>query len=135
MPKEGFKSITLAATVYDKYYEMYDKQKQQLAFKGVNSFAGYIASMLEERLLKDETFARHAPRIQELIIDEEQIILKDNIKNRIAEVVIQRGELYCQLCESKDCIHIGYVLSIPTVYGMLGKKGIKQKAGKEDISQ
>ena len=42
MPKEGFKSIKVSDTVYDRYYEIYKKNKQELAMKGVNSFAGYI---------------------------------------------------------------------------------------------
>ena len=45
--------------------------------------------------------------------------------NRIAEVAIQHGELYCMLCEEKDCVHIGYVFALPDVYEILNSKGIK----------
>ena len=34
---------------------------------------------------------------------------------------MQRGELYCQLCEVKDCHCIGYVWSIPEIYEKLNK--------------
>lgn len=125
MPKEGFKSITVSDTVYDKYYEIYQKNKQELVMKGVNSFAGYITYMLEQTMQKDKTFAKYAPKLEKVSIDDDRVIVKDNIKNRIAEVTIQRGELYCQLCEEKNCFHVGFVFSLPDVYEILNSKGIR----------
>ncbi|MBI3842254.1 MAG: hypothetical protein HY295_03790 [Thaumarchaeota archaeon] len=90
MPKAGFKSITVSEVVYNKFHDVYKKNRQELAMKGINSFAGYI-------------------------------------KNRIAEVAIQNGELYCMLCEEKDCFHIGFVFSLPDVYEVLNARGIKHQ--------
>lgn len=126
MPKDGFKSITVSETVYNKFYDVYQKNKQELTMKGVNSFAGYVTYMLEETMQKDKTFAKYAPKLEKISIDEDRVLIKDNIKNRIAEVTIQRGELYCQLCEEKSCFHIGYVFSLPDVYEILNSKGIKR---------
>ena len=50
-------------------------------------------------------------KIEKISIDDDRVILKDNIKNRIAEVAVQKGELFCQLCEEKDCVHVGFVWS------------------------
>ena len=125
MPKPGFKSITVSELVYDKFYDVYEKNKDELSMKGVNSFAGYITYMLEENMLKDKTFARYAPKLEKISVDDDRVILKDNIKNRIAEVAIQRGELFCQLCNEKDCVHIGFVFSLPDVYEVLNARGIK----------
>ena len=126
MPKDGFKSITVSETVYNKFYDVYQKNKQELTMKGVNSFAGYVTYMLEETMQKDKTFAKYAPKLEKVSVDEDRVIIKDNIKNRIAEVAIQRGELYCQLCEDKNCFHIGFVFSLPDVYEILNSKGIKR---------
>lgn len=125
MPKAGFKSITVSESVYDRFYNVYEKSKEELALKGVNSFSGYITYMLEELMRKDKTFARYAPKLEKISIDTDRVILKDNIKNRIAEVSIQKGELFCQLCEEKDCVHIGFVFSLPDVYEILNSKGIR----------
>jgi predicted CopG family antitoxin len=125
MPKAGFKSITVSEEVYDKFYEVFEKSKPDLMMKGINSFSGYVTYMLEQTMQKDKTFARYAPKIEKVTVDDDRVILKDNIKNRIAEVTIQRGELYCQLCEEKDCVHIGYVFSLPDVYEILNSKGIR----------
>ncbi len=125
MPKAGFKSITISEQVYDKFHEVFQKNKSELSLKGVNSFAGYITYMLEDKMLKDKTFARYAPKLEKISVDDDRVIIKDNIKNRIAEVTIQRGELYCQLCEEKNCFHIGFVFSLPDVYEVLNSKGIR----------
>ncbi len=124
MPKAGFKSITISESVYDKFYGVFQKNKDELSMKGVNSFAGYITYMLEDMMQKDKTFARYAPKLEKISVDGDRVIIKDNIKNRIAEVTIQRGELYCQLCEQKDCFHIGFVFSLPDIYEVLNSKGI-----------
>lgn len=126
MPKVGFKSITVSESVYQKFNDVYQKNKDELAMKGVNSFSGYVTYMLEEMMQKDKTFARYAPKLEKISIDGDRVILKDNIKNRIAEVAIQRGELFCQLCDEKDCIHVGYIFSLPDVYEVLNSKGIRQ---------
>lgn len=125
MPKAGFKSITVSETVYDKFHEIYQNNKNDLTMKGVNSFAGYVTYMLEEMMQKDETFARYAPKIEKISVDDDRVILRDNIKNRIAEVAIQKGELFCQLCDDKACVHIGFVFSLPDVYEVLNARGIK----------
>ncbi|HET6516776.1 MAG TPA: hypothetical protein VFG25_00945 [Nitrosopumilaceae archaeon] len=126
MPKEGFKSITVSETVYNKFFDVYQKNKEDLVMKGVNSFSGYVTYMLEEMMQKDKTFARYAPKIEKISVDEDRVILKDTIENRIAEVAVQRGELFCQLCEDKNCVHVGFAWAIPEVYEILNAKGIKR---------
>ena len=125
MPKAGFKSITISEEVYDKFHDVFQKNKSSLSMKGVNSFAGYVTYMLEDMMLKDKTFAKYAPKLEKVSVDDDRVIIKDNIKNRIAEVAIQRGELFCQLCEEKNCFHIGFVFSLPDVYEVLNSKGIR----------
>ena len=97
MPKAGFKSITISEEVYNKFHDTYKKSKHDLAMKGVNSFAGYITFMMEDLMQKDETFARYAPKLEKISVDDDRVVIKDNIKNRIAEVAVQNSELsvYC----------------------------------------
>ena len=125
MPKPGFKSITISETVYAKFYDVYKKNKDSLTMKGVNSFAGYITYMLEDTMQKDKTFAKYAPKLELISIENDRVIIKNNIQDRIAEIVYQKDELYCQLCEAKDCHCIGYVWAIPEIYEKLNSKGIR----------
>ena len=125
MPKPGFKSITISESVYDRFHDVFNKNKKDLSKKGVNSFAGYVTFLLEDMMQKDKTFAKYAPKLEKVAVDEDRVVIKDNIKNRIAEVAIQNGELFCLLCEEKDCFHVGFVFSLPDVYEALSAKGIR----------
>jgi len=127
MPKAGFKSITISEEVYNRFHDTYKKSKQDLAMKGINSFAGYITFMMEDLMQKDDTFARYAPKLEKISVDDDRVVIKDNIKNRIAEVAVQNNELYCLLCEEKNCVHVGFVFSLPEIYEVLNARGIKHQ--------
>ena len=121
MPKPGYKTITISEKVYNKFLEF--SKKNQVA--GVNSFSGYVTYLLESKMAKDKTFAKYAPKLELISIEEDRVILKNKIENRIAEIVFQRDDLYCQLCEAKDCHCIGYAWSIPEIYEKLNSTGIR----------
>ena len=121
MPKPGYKTITISEKVYNKFLEF--SKKNQVA--GVNSFSGYVTYLLESKMAKDKTFAKYAPKLELISIEEDRVIIKNKIENRIAEIVFQRDDLYCQLCEAKDCHCIGYAWSIPEIYEKLNAKGIR----------
>ncbi|NOJ29561.1 MAG: hypothetical protein DA328_05265 [Nitrososphaeraceae archaeon] len=125
MPKPGFKSITVSQNVYDKFFHIYEKKKNDLELKGITSFSGYLTSMMEEMMIKHEIFAKYAPLIEKISVDQDRIILKDNKINRIVEILSRNGELQCLLDEKTDCIHIGYVYSLTEVYSVMDIKGIK----------
>lgn len=122
MPKAGFKSITVSETIYDKFMATYQASKNELAMKGVNSFAGYVTYMLENLMAKDKIFAKYAPKIEKISVDLERVILKDNQANRIAELSFIKNKLHCQLCDADDCIHVGFCYDLPEVYEVIGKR-------------
>lgn len=125
MPKPGFRSITIAEDVYDRFHEEFEKTKPEMRRKGVNSFAGFVTYMIEERMLDDKIFAKHAPMLEEVATYNDRVVIKDNKTDRIADVVIRNGELYCQLCEASNCTHVGFVFALPKVYAALAKHGVK----------
>lgn len=125
MPKEGFKSITVSETVYNRFNDAYVNSKENLTGQGIRSLSGYISYMLEERMMENEVMALHAPRMKKISVVDDHIVLLDSKLNRIAEVSIQNGALYCQLCEDSKCIHVGFAYALPEVYKALSEHGIK----------
>jgi hypothetical protein len=125
MPKPGYKSITVSENVYKKFFEVYEKNRKGLELKGIMSFSGYLTNRMEEMMIKDEVFAKHSPFIEKIAIDQNRVILKDNKQNRIAEVLMNNGELQCLLDERSDCVHVGFVYSLPELYSVISNKGIK----------
>ena len=125
MPKPGYKSITVSENVYKKFFEVYEKNRKGLELKGIMSFSGYLTNRMEEMMIKDEVFAKHSPFIEKIAIDQNRVILKDNKQNRIAEILLKNGELQCLLDERSDCVHVGFVYSLPELYCIINNKGIK----------
>ena len=76
MPKPGFKSITVSENVYKKFYESYEKNKKKLELKGITSFSGYMTSLMEETVIRYETFAKHGPYMEKISIDQDPILIK-----------------------------------------------------------
>jgi hypothetical protein len=121
MPKVGFKSITVSEKVYKKFYDVYERSKNELELKGITSFSGYLTSMMEETMIKYEVFAKYSPFIEKIAIDQNQIILKDNRLNRIVEVFLKNNEFLCLLDDSSDCVHIGFIYSLPEIYSTIDR--------------
>jgi hypothetical protein len=72
--------------------------------------------MMEEMMVRYEAFAKHAPYMEKIDIDQNRVTLKDNKRNRIVEVLLKDGELQCLLDEKSDCVHVGFVYSLPELY-------------------
>lgn len=126
MPKPGYKSITVSENMYIKGSSRYMKRIKLLQLKGIASFSGYLTSMMKEMMIKDEVFSKHSPFIEKIAIDQDRVILKDNKRNRIVEVLLKNGELQCLLDERSDCVHVGFVYSLHELYHIMNtKKGIK----------
>ena len=53
-------------------------------------------------MLKHEAFAKQAPFMEKISIDSDRVLIKDNKRNRIAEVILRSGELRCLLDEKID---------------------------------
>ena len=126
MPKPGFKSITVSENVYRKFFDAYAKNKKELEFKGITSFSGYLTSMMEEIMKRYEANGLHAPFMEKILIDHNSVIIKDNKRNRIAEITLRDNELQCLLDYRNDCVHVGFVYSLPEFYFMLKPKEIKR---------
>ena len=126
MPKPGFKSITVSENVYERFFNAFLKNKKELEFKGITSFSGYLTSMIEEIMKKYEANGLHAPFMEKILTDHNSIIIKDNKRNQIVEITLHDNELQCLLDDRNDCVHVGFVYSLPEFYFMLTPKEIKR---------
>jgi len=126
LPKPGFKSITVSENVYGRFFNAFLKNKKELEFKGITSFSGYLTSMMEEIMKKYEANGLHAPFMEKILTDHNSIIIKDNKRNQIVEITLHDNELQCLLDDRNDCVHVGFVYSLPEFYFMLTPKEIKK---------
>ena len=107
MPKEGYRSITVSHTVYERFNDSYSINKEVLAANGIRSITGYISNMLEDAL-RDEGAARWSSRLQLLHAEYGLAVMLDVDSNRVAEVSMRDGEPFCRMCENDRCLHAGF---------------------------
>ncbi len=112
MPKPGYKSITIPEEIYDRFKSYKDNDSDY-------SLSKYVSHMLEERIIQDEVFAKNAPMLKKIGIDDDRIVLRDKKNNRIVEVVVKNNTLYCESCESTECLCCGFCYALPETYSML----------------
>lgn len=128
MPKEGFKSITVSETVFQRFNEAYNASKEMLAARGIRSVSGYIGHMLSERMRESDVVEAHPPRIRKISADDDRVVLMDSKLNRVAEVAVRDGALFCQLCKTDKCLHVGFAYALPEVYATLDMQAVMKPA-------
>lgn len=112
MPIQGYKSITVSHTVYERFNRAYLARKDDLAAKGIHSMVGYISRMLDEALLENEA-TRRPFRLRKIHVDPGRVVLMDAESGRVAEVVMKDGEPFCHMCGKDSCLHAGFAHAMP----------------------
>ena len=69
MSKPGNKSITVGENIHKKFFEVM-KRIKLLQLKDIASFSGYLTSVMEELMIKDEVFATYSPFIEKVAVDQ-----------------------------------------------------------------
>jgi len=92
--------------------------------RGMRSLSD-IAVHAVRRYLESEGLYPQRPRFEVLNHYEDNVKLIDNEVNRITAVYFQKGRVWCELCDSFECIHIDYTLTLPEVVEALREKGWK----------
>ena len=122
MPTTGYKSITIPEHLYDQFRAHIgsDDVKNDV---GAYSLSKFVSDMLEERMMKDRAIAHNSLMLRKIGIDGDRAILRDRKSNRVAEVVIKDHTLYCESCESEECLHCGFCYALPEVYTVMKNTG------------
>lgn len=121
MPNEGYCSITVKESAYNRFYDVYKKKtKSELTAMGVDSFAGYITHNIEQLLLQQ--IIRF--RFKLLFLDDSYITIKDTTTNKLALLRFKDGGIWCDTCNKEYCIHYGFCVSLHQIYPILAKQKV-----------
>ncbi|MEM3437241.1 MAG: ribbon-helix-helix domain-containing protein [Nitrososphaerales archaeon] len=75
------------------------------------------------KFLEREGMYTPKPRFEHLNTYEDHVKIWDNRLSRTASVYFKEDKVLCDICESDECIHIGFALSIPEVVNALERHG------------
>ena len=112
MSDRGFRTITVSTQLY--------RQVQEKAKKENRKVATFVSEILVNFLYVDEKFANYVPFLELVALESGEIIVRDNKKDRIADVRAKKGangkiELYCDLDKTDYCAHTAFAAALPQV--------------------
>jgi hypothetical protein len=123
MVRKGWVSIVLKEDLAKKINEKIESEYKEKHKKP--QLSTYVQDLLWEVIESEEILRKYGPFLEKFAVEPDKIFIKDNRLDRIAELVLKDGELYCRLDESLNCVHIGFAWSIPEVYKAMELYGKK----------
>ena len=121
MPKPGFKSFAIKEELYKFWKLNFEKNKEKLRIKGITSFSGYVSSLMNKNIVDSRIQIHDKMVFSKVFFKDDKLVLKDNLRNRIAELSIVKGKLFCHLDNRNDCEHIGFAYGDIDVINFLEK--------------
>lgn len=123
MVKRGGKEVITV----EIFKETYDVMKATASKRRWNT-KDYINTVLTEAIERDKFLQTYAPFLSKIGFEENILFVRDSKLGKTAEVYLRDRTLYCNVCDSKDCLHIHYALALPeTAKLYLRKPGSSRK--------
>jgi hypothetical protein len=123
MVKRGGKEVITV----EIFKETYDVMKATASKKRWNT-KDYINTVLTEAIERDKFLQTYAPFLSKIGFEDNILFVRDAKLGKTAEVYLRDRTLYCNVCDSKDCMHIHYALALPeTAKLYLRKPGSSKK--------
>ena len=120
MVKRGGKEVVTV----EIFRETYEVMKSVAEKKRWNT-KEYINSVLKEAIDREKFLQAYAPYLLRVGYEGNILFIKDSKMGKTAEIFLREQVLYCNLCESKDCIHIHYSLALPEIARLFLKRPSK----------
>ncbi len=122
MPTQKQGSITISLELFSKLRDTWEKNMPRLVAKHhVTTYSAYAQKRLEEAILEDTLEGRF--EITEK--HEDRLTVRDYFKNKDAVIQIKRGMVFCELDETGNCEHVGFVLADPLIIQRAQELGVR----------
>jgi hypothetical protein len=110
MVKRGGKEVITV----EIFKETYDAMKVVAATKRWSA-KDYINTVLMEAIEREKFLRSYAPSLSKVGYEDDILFIRDTKLGKTTEIYLRDRSLYCNVCESKDCVHIHYALALPEV--------------------
>ncbi|MGC8600701.1 MAG: hypothetical protein ACP5LX_06600 [Nitrososphaeria archaeon] len=126
MSKEQYTSVQVSRQTYEKIKERLAKSNMKI------TVSSYIESIILENLETSELMSLYGPFLSYVGNSDNTIFINDWKQRRIAGVSVNMKEdgsfsLFCDLDQSENCVHVGFVFALPQFYKILKEKGLSSK--------
>jgi hypothetical protein len=108
MVKRGGKEVITVEIFKETYGTM-----KAIATKKHWSTKNYINNVLLEAIERDKFLYSYAPSLSKLGYEDNILFIRDAKLGKTTEISLRNRSLYCNVCNSKDCVHIHYAFALP----------------------
>ncbi|MDP7982590.1 MAG: hypothetical protein ACP5G6_07740 [Conexivisphaera sp.] len=123
MPMAGYRSITVSEEVYNKLVQFLEEHKDELKKQDVRSISSLVGHLVMYVIEADDILRRRAPWMRLVGFTEHGVVIEDKKIDRIVEVRLVNDDLFCELDQRDDCVHVGFAYAIPEVYNAMVARG------------
>jgi hypothetical protein len=103
---------------------IYEENKEELRRRGVTTFNGFVNHILWHVIESDRVLRERAPYMSFVGFTDSGLAIKDERIGRIVEVrIVPGGDMFCDLDQRNDCVHVGFAYAIPEVYMAMLARG------------
>ena len=108
MVKRGGKEVVTVEIFKETYEAM-----KTIATKKRWSTKDYVNTVLLEAIERDRFLQLYAPSLSKVGYEDDTLFIRDAKLGKTAEIYLRDRSLYCNVCNSKDCVHIHYAFALP----------------------
>ncbi|MDG6931797.1 MAG: hypothetical protein JRN26_08450 [Nitrososphaerota archaeon] len=121
-----YTNIQITKEVYERVKARIDQLRPRVPV------SYYVENVLLENIETDDLMKYYGPFLSYVSNNENTIFINDWKQQRIAGVRVQMKQngsfsLFCELDQTENCVHVGFVFALPQFYRILKEKGIKPK--------
>jgi hypothetical protein len=120
MVKRGGKEV-ITVEIFRDTYEVMRSEAERKRWNTKE----YINSVLRDAIDRERFLQAYAPSLLKVGYEGNVLFIKDSKLGKTAEVYLREQMLYCNVCESRDCIHIHYAIALPEVSRLYLKRTSK----------
>jgi len=117
MPRSGFKSYSIKEDLYEIIKKEFNENRHELRLQGITSISAYFSYLINKNI--EESDSKASKRFSLIKIIANKVIVKDSVPDRVIELTINQGKIYCEQDKKTDCIHVGFAYSLSEIYKLL----------------
>ncbi|MGI0090150.1 MAG: hypothetical protein ACREBS_00430 [Nitrososphaerales archaeon] len=125
MPSKEWTNMRVRKSTTAKLEQVYERRKHDLLDRGITSVTGMVQDLLVGFIERDEVLSKYVPHLSAGDVELDHFAVKDSKLARTIDVYLSEQALYCDYDKSFDCVHIGFVWSLPELYRTLKQRGMK----------
>jgi hypothetical protein len=108
------RAVALPSDLVKQIEELMQAKYEKRPFKV--STGAFISELIRSSLEKEQAQETYPQVLEEYSVDSQRVYIKDNQRDIVAELYFKDGsDLYCNYDSSKNCVHVGFAMSIPAV--------------------